>query len=218
MTVKLPDVRLTIDLLECSLRHPLSLVPPQSLPLQQSQSQSLPLPLPRARTTTLPVLPHNHNRTPLSPHHNAGSAVVSGTPTSTPGSVSGSATGIASGGASVVAEPIIPDFGRFETEEELLAFMSAYSDRYTTGPTPSSTPTSNYASTPATPTSQLSTGGRTVRTTPTSSTPTFNNISPVPVPPPLGIARKDLLVFRAQVTTHLVVSVQPCCLLLEPLN
>ena len=52
----------------------------------------------------------------------------------------------------------LPDFGRFETEEELLAFMSAYSDRYTTGPTPSSTPTSNYASTPATPALPTPTG------------------------------------------------------------
>ena len=41
----------------------------------------------------------------------------------------------------VTTEPIIPDFGRFETEEELLVFMSTYSDRYTTG----ATPTSNYA-------------------------------------------------------------------------
>ena len=44
----------------------------------------------------------------------------------------------------VTTEPIIPDFGRFETEEELLVFMSTYSDRYTTGATPTSTPSTTH--------------------------------------------------------------------------
>ena len=38
----------------------------------------------------------------------------------------------------------LPDFGRFETEEELLVFMSTYSDRYTTGATPTSTTSSTH--------------------------------------------------------------------------
>ena len=69
--------------------------------------------------------------------------------------------------SSQISSQHLPDFGRFETEEELLAFMSAYSDRYTTGPTPSSTPTS----TQATPTYG----------TPAYSTPTVNIPSTGPV-------------------------------------
>ena len=87
----------------------------------------------------------------------------------------------------------LPDFGRFETEEELLAFMSAYSDRYTTGPTPTSTPTSTQATptyaTPAysTPTVNIPSTG-TIKTGPVKSPP-----GPGPVKSPEILTKKPSL-------------------------
>ena len=185
----MPDVRLTIDLLECSLRHPLPSSTSTSTPSSLSQR---------------PLQPQ------MSSQHNMGDVVVvSGTPSTSNapphGGVGGDSSGsrgtpstVAGDGTIVTIEPIIPDFGRFETEEELLLFMSTYSDRYTTG----ATPTSNYA----TPTSNPA-----VVPTPTSSThPTNQNLSTPPTPstpPASGITkrkeRKDLLMFRAQaVSVH----------------
>ena len=207
----MPDVRLTIDLLECSLRHPLPSSTSTSTPSSLSQR---------------PLQPQ------MSSQHNMGDVVVvSGTPSTSNapphGGVGGDSSGsrgtpstVAGDGTIVTIEPIIPDFGRFETEEELLLFMSTYSDRYTTGATPTSnyaTPTSNQAFSPTptsihtTPTSLWSTGGPAVVPTPTSSThPTNQNLSTPPTPstpPASGITkrkeRKDLLMFRAQaVSVH----------------